>query len=65
MQTLCGVFTRKKVLYFYKATYLVAILFCHYSFLFLTFSKSEMGSDLPCHYKKTMPFKPEKNIFLK
>jgi len=42
-------------LYFQKATHLVATLFCHYIFLFLTFSGSEMGTDLPCHYKKTTP----------
>ena len=64
MQALCAVFKRKKALYFDKATHLVARLFCHYTFLFLTFSRSEMSSDLPCHYKKTTHLKTDKNIFL-
>jgi len=63
MQALCGVFSRKKVLYFQQATHLVAILFCHYIFLFLTFSGSAMGSDLPCHYKKQPGKSIQKTFF--
>jgi len=63
MQALCAVLKRKKALDFDKATYLVAMLFCHYTFLFLTFSTSELHSDLPCHYKKTTHSKVDKNIF--
>lgn len=63
MQALWAVLNRKKGMLFYWATYIVAILFCHYIFCHFDLKGSKRSYELACHYKKTTGFHTEKIIF--
>ena len=56
-------FLDKKDLNFDHATHIVAILYCHYTFLILKISEDKATPSFACHYKKTTCKTALKNIF--